>query len=289
MRGALARDPDSGHKWVSVSTDPETSPSTGGIPDDWSSEHLFSSTARGEGSCWNWCDRAPTGSRLQRPRPAVPLDITCRRCRAPSAGAAFQDGPTIVAGHSYGGQIITALGTEARNVVGLVYIAAFGLDEGESLGALLSQGPVAPALAHSFYRPARLQSGCRRRTSSDTSRPTWTAGRRAQCGPSSSLSRDRVHDRDGGPGVEVAPELVPRGQGGRGAPPEAERQFAARMGATTVESRPAMSRWSRTQTTLPASSRRRPSASEALPHFHDLGPGDAPGPHLDRPTKGRTQ
>ena len=34
------------------------------------------------------------------------------------------------------------------NVVGLVYIAAFGLDEGESLGALLSQGPVTPALAH---------------------------------------------------------------------------------------------------------------------------------------------
>ena len=37
-------------------------------------------------------------------------------------------GPTIVAGHSYGGQIMTALGTDAPNVVGLVYVAAFGLD-----------------------------------------------------------------------------------------------------------------------------------------------------------------
>jgi len=62
----------------------------------------------------------------------------------------FQDGPTIVAGHSYGGQIMTALGPDAPNVVGLVYIAAFGLDEGESLGALLSQGTVTPALAHLF-------------------------------------------------------------------------------------------------------------------------------------------
>src|SRR5260221_8337850 len=62
----------------------------------------------------------------------------------------LQDGPTIVAGHSYGGQVITALGTDAPNVAGLVYIAAFGLDEGESLGALLSRGPVTPALAHSF-------------------------------------------------------------------------------------------------------------------------------------------
>ncbi len=68
----------------------------------------------------------------------------------------LQDGPTVVAGHSYGGQIMTALGADAPNVAGLVYIAAFGLDEGESLGALLSQGPVTPALAHLFR-------GCRRR------------------------------------------------------------------------------------------------------------------------------
>jgi len=61
---------------------------------------------------------------------------------------ARQDGPTIVAGHSYGGQIMTALGADAPNVVGLVYIAAFGLDAGESIGALLSGGPPTPALAH---------------------------------------------------------------------------------------------------------------------------------------------
>jgi pimeloyl-ACP methyl ester carboxylesterase len=62
----------------------------------------------------------------------------------------FQDGPTVVAGHSYGGQIMTSLGTDAPNVAALVYIAAFGIDQGESLGALLSQGPVTPALAHLF-------------------------------------------------------------------------------------------------------------------------------------------
>src|SRR5437588_10490751 len=58
-----------------------------------------------------------------------------------------QSGPTIVVGHSYGGQIMTALGTDAPNVAALVYIAAFGLDEGESLGALLA-GPPPPAIAH---------------------------------------------------------------------------------------------------------------------------------------------
>src|ERR1700761_7571422 len=54
-------------------------------------------------------------------------------------------GPTIVAGHSYGGQIMTALGGDAPNVIGLVYIAAFAIDKGESLGAL-SGGPPTPAL-----------------------------------------------------------------------------------------------------------------------------------------------
>jgi hypothetical protein len=40
------------------------------------------------------------------------------------------------------------LGTDTPNVAGLVYIAGFGLDEGESIGALLGQGPPTPALAH---------------------------------------------------------------------------------------------------------------------------------------------
>src|SRR5205807_6722161 len=59
-----------------------------------------------------------------------------------------QTEPVVAVGHSYGGQIMTALGTDSSGVAGLVYIAAFGLDEGESLGALLGAGPPTPALAH---------------------------------------------------------------------------------------------------------------------------------------------
>ena len=47
-------------------------------------------------------------------------------------------------GHSYGGAVITGAGADAPNVKGLVYITAFGLDEGESLASLSQQGP-APA------------------------------------------------------------------------------------------------------------------------------------------------
>ena len=80
--------------------------------------------------------------------PQFPLTSTADDVARLRQVLAVQEGPTIVAGHSYGGQIMTALGTDAPNVVGLVYIAAFGLDEGESIGALFSQGPPTPALAN---------------------------------------------------------------------------------------------------------------------------------------------
>jgi len=54
----------------------------------------------------------------------------------------LQDGPTILVGHSYGGVVITQAG-DAPNVVGLVYIAAFIPDQGESAVSLLSGAPPA--------------------------------------------------------------------------------------------------------------------------------------------------
>jgi pimeloyl-ACP methyl ester carboxylesterase len=52
----------------------------------------------------------------------------------------LQQGPTILVGHSYGGVVITEAGN-APSVVGLVYIAAFIPDQGESAFGLLSQAP----------------------------------------------------------------------------------------------------------------------------------------------------
>ncbi|MFI0715256.1 alpha/beta fold hydrolase [Streptomyces inhibens] len=53
------------------------------------------------------------------------------------------DGPVVLVGHSYGGALITVAGT-AENVVGLVYVAAYVLDEGESLGELQGRFPDSP-------------------------------------------------------------------------------------------------------------------------------------------------
>jgi pimeloyl-ACP methyl ester carboxylesterase len=43
-------------------------------------------------------------------------------------------GPVVAVGHSYGGAVITNAAAQAKNVVGLVYVAAFAPDEGERLG-----------------------------------------------------------------------------------------------------------------------------------------------------------
>jgi pimeloyl-ACP methyl ester carboxylesterase len=47
-------------------------------------------------------------------------------------------GPVLAAGHSYGGAVITNAATSANNVVGLVYVAAFAPDEGETLSGIES-------------------------------------------------------------------------------------------------------------------------------------------------------
>lgn len=57
------------------------------------------------------------------------------------------DGPVVLVGHSYGGALITVAGT-AQNVVGLVYVAAYALEEGESLGELQGRFPLSALVSN---------------------------------------------------------------------------------------------------------------------------------------------
>jgi pimeloyl-ACP methyl ester carboxylesterase len=60
---------------------------------------------------------------------------------------AQQKGPVLLAGHSYGGAVITEAGNQPH-VVGLVYIAAFASEVGESLGAITQAGPMPAGTAN---------------------------------------------------------------------------------------------------------------------------------------------
>jgi len=146
-----------------------------------------------------------------------------------------QDGPVIVAGHSYGGQIITALGDNAPNVVGLVYIAAFGLDEGESIGALLSQGPPSPVLEHLYIDSRGFawmpEDDFVKHFAADVD-PVRARVMHAVQQP---LAVSTLQDMMGVPAWRSHPSWYLVATDDQVIPPDAVRQFAARMGATTIE------------------------------------------------------
>jgi pimeloyl-ACP methyl ester carboxylesterase len=146
-----------------------------------------------------------------------------------------QTGPTIVVGHSYGGQIMTALGTDAPNVVALVYIAAFGLDEGESIGALLDGGPPSPALAHLDIDERGFawlpEDDFVNHFAADVD-PVKAKVMHAVQQP---LAGSALGEVMGVPAWKSLPSWFLVAEGDQAIPPDAERLFAKRMNATTTE------------------------------------------------------
>jgi pimeloyl-ACP methyl ester carboxylesterase len=61
-------------------------------------------------------------------------------------------GPTVVAGHSYGGAVVTSAAQGTKNVKALVYVAAFAPDEGESIESF----PTAPGIKFVAPGPSGL-------------------------------------------------------------------------------------------------------------------------------------
>jgi pimeloyl-ACP methyl ester carboxylesterase len=130
---------------------------------------------------------------------------------------------------------MTALGAEGSNVVGLVYIAAFGLDEGESLGALLSQGPPTPALAHLFTDARGFnwisEDDFVNHFAADVD-PTQANVLYAVQQP---LTGSALGEVMGFPAWKSLPSWYLVAQNDETLPADAQRQFAARMGASTLE------------------------------------------------------
>jgi pimeloyl-ACP methyl ester carboxylesterase len=72
---------------------------------------------------------------VQNPTTSLADDVA-----ATKRALAKLDGPAILVGHSYGGVVVTETGTDPR-VQGLVYIAAFAPDAGESVASLIQNPP----------------------------------------------------------------------------------------------------------------------------------------------------
>jgi pimeloyl-ACP methyl ester carboxylesterase len=188
-----------------------------------------------EGSCWSGVIERLQAGGYHVTAPQFPLTALADDLARLRQVLDRQDGPAIIAGHSYGGQVMTALGADTRNVAGLVYIAAFGLDHGESLGGLLGQGPVTPALAHLV---------------TDTHGFGWLpeddfvhhfaadldpAQAKVMHAVQQPLAMSAFTDTMGVPAWKTLPSWYLVATDDQALPPDAERQFAARMGATTLE------------------------------------------------------
>jgi pimeloyl-ACP methyl ester carboxylesterase len=188
-----------------------------------------------DGSSWDGVIRRLQAAGYHVTAPQFPMaDLAADVARLREVLAA-QDGPTIVAGHSYGGQIMTALGTDAPNVAGLVYIAAFGIDEGESLGALLAQGPVTPALVHMVTD----QQGFTWLSEDDFvqhfAADVDPVQAKAMHAVQQALAASAFGTKMGVPAWKTLPSWYLVAANDQAIPPDAERQFASRMGAVTIE------------------------------------------------------
>jgi pimeloyl-ACP methyl ester carboxylesterase len=146
----------------------------------------------------------------------------------------LQDGPVIVAGHSYGGQVMTALGADAPKVAGLVYIAAFGLDQGESLGGLLAQGPVTPALAHLTTDPRGFSWLSQDDFVTHFAADVAPVEARVMYAVQQPLAASGFGEVMGVPAWKTRPSWYLVAADDRALPPDVERMFADRMGASTV-------------------------------------------------------
>jgi len=188
-----------------------------------------------DGSCWGSVVERLQAEGFQVRAPQFPLSSLADDVARLSQVLELQDGPTIVVGHSYGGQIMTALGKDAPNVVGLVYIAAFALDEGESLGALLAQGPVTPALAHLFTDSRGFGWLSEDDFVNHFAADVDPIRARVMYAVQQPLASSVFTDVMGVPAWKSLPSWYLVAPNDEAIPPDAERQFAARMGATTVE------------------------------------------------------
>ena len=147
----------------------------------------------------------------------------------------LQNGPTLLVAHSFGGAIITRLGADAPNVVGLVYESAFAPDEGETLKALLNGGPQ-PAGAAAI-RPDKDgilwldPAGFLKYFSPDVDR-TEASVMAAEQTPIAG-SEFQSEEKFGAPAWKSFPTWYLITENDQMVPPAAQHFFAKRMNATT--------------------------------------------------------
>jgi len=146
-------------------------------------------------------------------------------------------GPTVLAGQSYGGAVISGAATGVDNVISLVFAAAFAPDEGETLVELNSKFPPPPGLAHVqpdslgflWFDPAAIPDNFAQDI------PVREA--RVLAAVQKPIAARSSTDPAGPPAWRTLPSWYLVSTQDRMINPDLERFMADRIGATTVEVR----------------------------------------------------
>jgi pimeloyl-ACP methyl ester carboxylesterase len=140
--------------------------------------------------------------------------------------------PAILVGHSYGGTVISAAGTDDR-VVGLVYICALAPDAGETSQNLIDRYPTTPVFSHIEVAEGRiwLKPDGIGDFAGDLPEAEQKVVWAAQGVPDVDLFNQKVEAA----AWRSKPSWYIVGKNDRTVQPELERFLAKRMGATTTE------------------------------------------------------
>ncbi len=141
-------------------------------------------------------------------------------------------GPTILVAHSFGGFVITNAGYNNKNVTGLVYVAAFAPDEGESAVnfvpvASLPPGLLVPDSGGFVYLNPKMFHGAFIQDANATEAETLAAVQKP-------AHQSLFTEKSGPPAWKQLPTWFEVSEGDHIIPPDVERMFAKRMNATTI-------------------------------------------------------
>jgi pimeloyl-ACP methyl ester carboxylesterase len=141
-------------------------------------------------------------------------------------------GPTILVGHSYGGAVITNAGYKNPNVTGLVYVAAFAPDEGQSISDFIDMTKLPYGFlmfdkgGFAYINPLMFHDGFAQDV--DASEADIMAVVQKP------TNQSILAEKSGPPAWRELPTWYQISESDRVIPPDVQRMFAERMNATTL-------------------------------------------------------
>ncbi len=141
-------------------------------------------------------------------------------------------GPTILVAHSFGGFVITNAGYNNKNVTGLVYVSAFAPDEGESAVNFVPVASLPPGLlvfdsgGFAYLNPKMFHEAFAQDVNATEAETLAVVQKPAH--------QSLFTERSGPPAWKQLPTWFEVSESDRIIPPDAQRQFAQRMNATTI-------------------------------------------------------